>query len=114
MPKKNLSRASLDANSFVAPDVSAAISEAANAITSRDAPAIRSILTNLIDWDRLQAEAEGANLKAGIAKDVAESAPRQSRSQEQNRSTHSHANSQPHVPRYRGYQKFDSRWHPED
>src|ERR1700680_1618306 len=93
MPEKNLPRAGLDANASVAPNVSAAISHAADAITAEDAPVIRGILTNLIGGDRLQPEAEGTNFKASITEDVLESTPGKECGEKKHGRAHTHTNS---------------------
>src|SRR5271169_3973808 len=75
MAEKNFSLAGLDANSLVAPNVGAAVSETADAVATNDTPATDAVLPNLVERDGTQAEAEGADFHTSVAEDVVETAP---------------------------------------
>src|SRR5579863_5945402 len=75
MPKENFAVGGLDANPLVAPDISAAIADAANPVATKRVPAFHRILPDVFPWNRPQAETQGADFHSRAAEEVLEPRP---------------------------------------
>ena len=75
VPQENFAIGGLDPNALIAPDVSAAIADAANSVATKRVPAFHRVLLDFFSRNRPQAETQGADLDSRAGEEVMEPGP---------------------------------------